>query len=298
MLNRKNKDGLYDSNNEDDRNLVNLDTFPLLDEDGQEVRVFNAHGKRVLRRRAEIDHNPCGVLMDLEDVHALFKPDRQYPLDVDIYSEDPLVQDLVKVVAYPLGFLRTAGNVQATGIPACFYEALRDINQSIHNNPHRSTDSDNDSASDAPPLPRTNVVRGVSSQFYNHITHRVATRAGRHDTQQGTVTSALAGAFAKTRKDVATATKKQDYCDLGLPSDRFRKRIELEDCPRSCRAEIVYSVDVGSMGDRSGRYVVTSNSLYLSFYLMRSVAPYSQRSFSLLPGHGKGRMYEKASNTI
>jgi len=55
-------------------------------------------------------------------------------------------------------------------------------------------------------------VKPLSSQFYNYITHWMATQAGRHDAQQGTMTAALSGSFAKTTKDQNTAAKKQSDC--------------------------------------------------------------------------------------
>jgi hypothetical protein len=96
------------------------------------------------------------------------------------------------------------------------------------------------------------VVKPVSSQFYNYMTHRVASRAGRHDSQQGTVTAAVAGAFATSRKHKTIASKKQEYCDQSLPSDRFHDRFSIEDCPTSCRAEFVYSIDIRRLQDPSG----------------------------------------------
>jgi hypothetical protein len=102
------------------------------------------------------------------------------------------------------------------------------------------------------------AVKPVSSQFYNYLSHRVASRAGRHDSQQGSVTAAISGAFASSTKDKATALVKQDYCQDKLPSERFHGRItSVDDCPTSCRAELVYSIDVRALKDQSGSYVVS-----------------------------------------
>jgi hypothetical protein len=81
----------------------------------------------------------------------------------------------------------------------------------------------------------------------------MAGRSGQHDAQQGVVTSSIAGAFAQTDKHKQTASSKQLYCKLDLPSDRFHKKISLDNSPACCRAELVYSVDVRALADPSGR---------------------------------------------
>jgi hypothetical protein len=95
----------------------------------------------------------------------------------------------------------------------------------------------------------------VSCQFYNYIAHRVAGRAGQHDSQQGSVTAAVSGGFAETRRDKATAAQKRSFCEQGMPYERFHERISIDDPPTSCRAELVYSIDVRALNDPSGSYV-------------------------------------------
>ena len=196
--------------------------------------------------------------MDLENVHTLFN--REDPLDnnSDFNDYGDLESHSVNVDVYPLGFLRVAGNVQATGIPQCFYSALTEISRSVRKNTNQSTDPENDVLSDDPESPfrpHMPVIRSVAAQFYNYILHRTATHAGRHDSQQGTVTAALAGTFAQTKKDKDTATKKQRYCDAALPSERFHNRIHRSECPTCCRAEFVYSVDVRSLKSQTGMHI-------------------------------------------
>jgi len=114
---------------------------------------------------------------------------------------------------------------------------------------------------DTPPPPPPQIQGGqqvlkpVACQFYNYIAHRTATRAGKHDTQQGTVTAAIAGGFAETQEDRNRAKKFIKYCDTALPSHRFQKHIDIDDCPSSCRAELVYSVDVRALRHPTGRFV-------------------------------------------
>jgi hypothetical protein len=262
VLNQKHRDGLYDSPDPNIRQEIILDDFPLLDADGKEVHVFGSNGNRVLRRKMLIDRNQpsCPVLVDLSHIQTLFKPNP----DLDKVQEDDesysdyVDEDLVRVDAYPLGFLKTAGNIQATGVPNCFYPILKTINGSVRKN-HQNHDNalgggdemDVDNDEDYAPSFQS-VVRPVSSQFYSYLAHRTASRAGRHDSQHGHVTAAISGAYAKNPKDKTNALDKQTYCNQSLPFERFHDRISIDDCPTSCRAELVYTIDVRALKDPSG----------------------------------------------
>ncbi|KAI9429358.1 hypothetical protein H4582DRAFT_2150251 [Lactarius indigo] len=224
-----------------------------------EVAIFDRDGKRIPRRRALVDPDEpdCGVLMNLEKIHSLFNPDQGYSADADeLFGQDLTKYDIINVDVYPLGFLRTAGNVQASGIPPCFYRAIAEINKSVCKEEDESSSESSWEGSEEGGNMRSRGGRSAVKQChhnsYNYISHRVATRAGRLDSQQGTVTAALAGAFAQTDKEKATAKKKQAYCDQALPSDRFHTRIDRKDCPTCCRAELVYSVDVRALRSPSG----------------------------------------------
>jgi hypothetical protein len=239
-----------------------------------------------------IDQNQpsCPVLVDLTHIQGLFQPNPDIPIqDNDESYSDHIDEHLVRVDAYPLGFLKTAGNIQATGVPNCFYPVLKDINRSVRVNPrssptppsdHPDDDDDNpmQGGLDAAGTSSQQVVKPVSSQFYNYIAHRVASRAGRHDSQHGHVTAALAGAYSKTQKDKATASGKQAYCDRDLPSSRFHKRISIDKCPTACRAELVYTIDVRALKDTSGSWVLP---FFISTpFLIHAILPFV--SFLLL----------------
>jgi hypothetical protein len=251
-----------------------LDDLDLVDGNGAEIEIFGEDGARVYRRTFVLDDDEpaCGVLVDLTNIQGLFNPDPSLNPDRDLGADDVDLTDsderLVQVEAYPLGFLRTAGNIQATGIPHCFYPALTRINKSVRRVRRRRRSSfalsddeeeedddeeDEEEERDGGVLaPMDEVVKAVSSQFYNYVTHRVASRAGKHDSQQATVTAAVSGAFAKTIKDKSTAWTKRAYCERGLPSERFHKRICIGSCPKCCRAEFVYSIDVRGLKKPTG----------------------------------------------
>ncbi|KAH8980399.1 hypothetical protein EDB86DRAFT_2835364 [Lactarius hatsudake] len=216
---------LYDGDNKNSRKKVNLQRLPMMTEEGTEIAIYDESGRKIPRRRAtrQIEDPACGVLMDLVNVHNLFHPSREYPLSEDDRMEeyDELRPETGRVDVYPLGFLRTVGNVQAEGIPPCFYKGIKEIS--------------------------SKVIKPISSQFYNYISHRAVSRAGDMDTEKGTVTAVLAGAFATTAKDRATARGKQEQCRVALPWKRFHDKVSCYDCPVSCRGEIVYAVNVRAL---------------------------------------------------
>ena len=196
--------------------------------------------------------------MDLKSIQGLFNPDTSaIILDDAAYSSSQYEDPFVRVDAYPLGFLKMAGNVKASGVPHCFYPLLTKINKSLRSNHEASVENSGEHNPEAPHMePSYRALKPVSSQFYNYMAHRVASRAGRHDAQQGTVTAAIAGAHATTDKDKNTAKEKQRYCKKALPSERFHARINsVQDCPNDCRAELVYSVDVRALDEQSGSSV-------------------------------------------
>jgi hypothetical protein len=245
-----------------------------LDDEGREIPIYNSDGDRI--RRREVGPNegvpPCGVLVNLENIQALFDPYTSTDHDgEDSSTHSSELEDAYapKVDAYPLAFLRTVGNLQANGIPPCFYPLVTEINREVGKRQEsqeepdgswwaedgRNSSEDREDGRRSEQVPTLRAVKPVSSQFYNYMMHRVATRAGRYDAQQGTVTAAISGGFAKTERHRDIAFDKRTHCNGGLPSDRFHTRFSLEDCPTSCRAEFVYSVDVRALKEPSGRRV-------------------------------------------
>ncbi|KAH8998202.1 hypothetical protein EDB86DRAFT_2828489 [Lactarius hatsudake] len=216
---------LYDGDNKNSRKKVNLQRLPMMTEEGTEIAIYDESRRKIPQRRAtrQIEDPACGVLMDLVNVHNLFHPSQEYPLSEDNRMEeyDELRPETGRVDVYPLGFLQTVGNVQAEGILPCFYKGIKEIS--------------------------SKVIKPILSQFYNYISHWAASQAGDMDTEKGTVTAALAGAFATTAKDRATARGKQEQCHVALPWKRFHDKVSCYDCPVSCRGEIVYAVNVRAL---------------------------------------------------
>jgi hypothetical protein len=264
----ENQDGIYDKAEGRDWELVeDLGKLPFTDEEDKEILVYNSKGQEIPRMEPveNVATGECGVLMDLSNIQALFSSGlrRQVMYDDDPSSSDDDAamwqqKEATKVEGYPLGFLRTVGNVQATGAPHCLYPTLGKINKCVRKVGDRASDGTDESPgseeSEGAKVSMGPVVKATSSQFYNLVAHRVVPRAGRLDSQRALVTAALSGAFVRSTKDKTTAKKKRRACDADLPSARFHQRIHLPNCPKACRAEVVYTVDVRNLKTQTGRY--------------------------------------------
>ncbi|KAI9430488.1 hypothetical protein H4582DRAFT_2063757 [Lactarius indigo] len=250
---------LYDGDDKKSRKKVNVERLAVMNSDGEEIGIYDSNGRKIPRRRAKrLESDPaCGVLMDLENVQNLFHPSREYPL-----SEEERMEEFDEL-REPMG--------RAEGIPPCFYKGIREISKKVHVDPNggeserssssrssrSSVESSRSSEEGMRRIGRTQVIKPISSQFYNYISHRAASQAGDMDTEKGTVTAALAGEFATTVKDRATARDKQEQCSVALPWKRFHNKISCYDCPVSCRGEIVYAVNVRALKVRTGRSLFT-----------------------------------------
>lgn len=301
-IKENNPGGVYDHLDPVFRKEVRLRDVPLLNDDGQEIPIYDENGDRIRRREVgpNEDVPPCGVLVNLENIQALFDPysvEHEHKHEHEHDGEDGSIHSseledayAPRVDVYPLAFLRTVGNLQANGIPPCFYPLVTEINRTVGKR-RRSPDVDRswwdddrsksseDEDAERPEgvgMATLRAVKPVSCQFYNYMMHWVATRAGQYNSQQGTVMAVISGAFARTERHKEIASDKQLHCNRGLPSDHFHLRFSLEDCLTSCRAELVYTVDVRALEDPSGRQVSPSPPLPLShafFFLSLPVLP-------------------------
>ena len=252
---------VYDDWDPDRRNEVDVIGYPLVDETGREVKLYNQNGCKVARRLAGVydGQEPCGVLLDLRHIEELLSAGGD---DVDLTGSDwdDGTIDLpdMKINVFPVSFLRDYGHFQANGVLQSFCKTMQGINNVIGRRPPPagSVDGDEDSE-DVEDTVVKRALHAVSSQGYNELSHRVATKASSHEVQQGRIMAALAGAYATTPKAQAIAKKALEACEAKLPFDRFMSKISAADCPRSLRMEQVYYIDLATVCDckRNGAYV-------------------------------------------
>jgi hypothetical protein len=228
---------LYDHFHPDIRSEVILHETDLYDEMGNEIRVYTEDGYLFPRREPYVDPHspPCGILLNLRNADRLYG--HELP-DVDDANFDNVV-----ISIYPQAFLHQYGHMKASGTLSSFNHVIRDIKSQtgkrVRFDPDQETwdeiaedeDEDDDTVIKIP-------LVGVSSQFYNELSHRVAADAGSHEVQQGHITAALAGSYANTLKDKKSFAKKVKSCDRKFPfGENFSAN--LSPCSQS-RASIFY----------------------------------------------------------
>ncbi|KAF9515149.1 hypothetical protein BS47DRAFT_1391881 [Hydnum rufescens UP504] len=249
----ENQDLLYDSWDPDLRNRIrDLDALPLVDEDGNEVRIYDEEGCRVLRRFAVVDVNQpaCGVLLNLSTCEALFNLD---PSQLDD-GECPIHLSL-----YPQAYLRSVGHAQANGILPDFQVIVNRLNDEI-TRPDRADDQSDDDDEEWDEHRRPPALRGVKFQAYNEMVHRFTDRHGGMRVQRGAVTAAAAGRYARDAKDCQSATKTWDAVKTLLPHEHMSEQLSPANCPRDLRLEQVYNLDLHRLPEerRNGRYIYTN----------------------------------------
>ncbi|KAI0285218.1 hypothetical protein BC826DRAFT_973078 [Russula brevipes] len=227
-LQRQYQDNIYDECTENSRCQVNLETLSLLDKCGNEIQIFSKTGMCIqwTRRANDPKERPCGVLVNLTNIQALFHPALQVSPEYESSGVGGSIPTLVDVEVYPLYFLHTVSNIKVTGLLNCFYPLLTRVNKTIcdlprsKNNYNNDKDEDNEHNPHISGLSPDPIVFPVSLQVYNYITHLTVLQSGCNDIQHGSVTSALSGAFSQSEEDGHIANKRSIFEHTILPLAR------------------------------------------------------------------------------
>jgi hypothetical protein len=248
---------IYDSPDNNDRNLIDhLDTLPLLDDNHQEINIYNQDGYRIPRRVPlhNINHEPCGLLADLTRIRSLFRSPAESaynPNDTDSDNDTDILHNPCTINVYPQAFLRQYGHFQANDVPLGFHPIINSINRSLPTN-----------ADDANP-----VLHGIACQGYNHIQHCLTEQAGKLEVVHGRITTSLSGANATSQKTRRTHDKILESTLFSRPHDRINHKLSKESgLSRAFRVEPIFVVNIQALKQvyRSGAYVIILNSFILS----------------------------------
>lgn len=233
---------LYDSIYENDREIVVLAQFPMLDTNKRERPVYTEDGQRVALRLARLypGRGQCAILVDLDNIRDMFdQPDG----DDDMSDFESSPQPHTVVNAYRQGFLKSAGHIQANNVPHDLKLILNDINSIVaHDAAPQPNDEGSDDGQHVPhPMP---ALFGVDCQMYNTVMHHVRGTANTHDAQCGDVTAALAGTYSEGATQRKTAKRLKDSCTTRLPHENYRLIIDHPDLDTSLRIENVFLIDL------------------------------------------------------
>jgi hypothetical protein len=243
---------LYDSPDMETREQIVLADLDLLNPQGREIHVYSERGSVVPRRKPIFDEglDPCGILMNLSNIHELFVPMANNEDDVDLdYRDDmdeafeQMPKKKLKYYIYPQAFLKKHGHIQANHVPVQFQPVIDEINRVIQD---RDDDMDDDGY---PGLKKALPLEGISFQGYNEAMHRIRPVAKFHDVQLGQLTAISAGSYAANESSKRKAASLTLQCSHNLPHERFATKIATPGLVRDLRLENVYTLDMMAMNE-------------------------------------------------
>lgn len=188
---------LFDSDDPAHRSGIDdLAIYPVVDEAGFEIPIYNRNGIRVPRRSITIDlDGPIHpILMKLDNIYQMFDengPRHDFEMSDD--EEDNYRPASSHHTAYPQAFLRKYGHVQADCAPASLTRYIQRIIDSVH---VRNLPEDHPDYDDDPDVLEATAIVVRAFQAYNSALHRTRTRQQSHDAQRGQISAALAALFA------------------------------------------------------------------------------------------------------
>lgn len=219
-----------------------------LDELTEDARIFTEKGVEIPRfyhrfNGGEAQRKPCGVLVDLNNLHTFFQPDERL-----LYARaGPRPKNLRP---YPQAGLVTAGHLQADVLISDFYLRLEAINLDILKNGEE--DPQEELLTEALKWP----VYGVSCQMYNAVMHHTrGIGSQHHDVARGTVSGALGGMCTTEAAPTKQAMDLRRACWAQMPHEAYKVKASNDAVCKDLRLENVYWVDFDQIPEenRTGR---------------------------------------------
>jgi hypothetical protein len=222
-----------------------LHTLPVFDDGGHEIRIYSSAGVRIPRVKALCgrDAPTAGVLVRLDTIKDLFSG----PSGSEENSSP------ISVTVYPQSYFSNLGHVKANTAISSFQKIIDKVNCDI-------MDLEPEALHHHANANLIRPVTPISSQFYNQLSHRLATRAGTQQVQRGEQTTASAAGYS----GYSIAALHKGKTLLSACSDRlpFTRHFDLldeinpeEDTPTDLRAENVFLLDMRAVhpANRKGR---------------------------------------------
>ena len=160
---------IFDSADTEVREPVILDDLALLDEDGQEVQIYDHAGYQIPRREPilEDDTDFNGMLFNLRTLHRLFM--------LDGLDDETRVEDLTMTehYLYPMASLKTIRHFQAKGLMTPLLKKVKALNASIW---EQYNGDDEDNIANKLLTGYSPLIEGIACQGYNLLSHRVRTQ--------------------------------------------------------------------------------------------------------------------------
>lgn len=192
--------------------IDDLANYPMEDEAGRYMHVYDKHGHRHPRRLLRYPENmprsrlppACGILFNLDRLPEIFERYDAARAMVPVPGGDQ-----VDTFGYPMASTRLYGHYQGNnGVPAPINRVRHQVAMDVRRRDpddldpdEEASDEEDDFGYDANDLSHP-AVEGVMCQGYNVFSHRVRPQGARFQVaQQGWVTQVLAGSHYSSKKD-------------------------------------------------------------------------------------------------
>jgi hypothetical protein len=246
------EDELYDSMDPYDREPItraDIDEYPVLDDNGDERRLFTSEGYRVPRRvpRFLRDTLPFGALLDFSRIHEMFEASA---------ADDNSIEDgTTPFTVYPQAGLLSCGHIASKGLMFPYRTPIRTLNMSLRGD-QRDEDMDMDIDDDNSVTEHRLPIKGISSQVYNSAMHNTrGSSTQHHGVVLGNVTAALASYWTENTSASHKAEAFTSKCDRQLPHEEYHHKITSRPISRDLRLENVYAITMSAIHPtkRNGR---------------------------------------------
>ncbi|KAI1784754.1 hypothetical protein LXA43DRAFT_1167648 [Ganoderma leucocontextum] len=230
-------DEIYETRHQT-RPVHDLETLRLVDDDGEEIHIFDREGWRIPRRQPVVavdrDGNiqECGLLQKLSKVQGrLFAEDGDYgswrrfvedlegdegmdliqveggepvPLTFAAWADGRPLEDEVEPRLFPHLYTKDSGQWQADGIIKPMRRFVYQVHRALRAQAGRGL-----------------CVEPVRSQCYNTLAHHTRASSRLHVAQRGILTGTAAGAWERSAKGARTAKTLFDKTSLLMPHRRL-----------------------------------------------------------------------------
>jgi hypothetical protein len=252
ILQEAGDNGLFNSPDPFERESISreeLEDLPMLQENGEEIPIFNDAGFPIPRRNPAFQRStlPLGGLIDFADIGQMFGPARD--------DDDDDAPSATKFQVYPQAGLCSCGHVVAQGLMYPMTTFLNTLTEGLSQGYHENN-NDMNVDWERPDYP---AVSGISSQIYNAVMHNTrGNSAQQHGVVLGNVTAALAGYWSRGTPKMGDAEALARKCDQQLPHEEYLLKITTRPLDRDLRVENVVGITMAAIHptQRTGRYAI------------------------------------------
>lgn len=186
-----------------------MDHLPenYINEDGQDIPVFDEDGMQVPRRRPIYDGDDTyGVIAHLPRARSLF--DTVDPFDGNAYPDDDEYNSGIglEITTYPQAFTRDLGFFQCNRVPYAFHRYIHAVNHDVVDPRYQHEGLEAYGNGTRTIRFTRQALNPVSTQGYNTCVHRGRGAGDHHHlVQHGIITAAIAGTYSTTPQNVRRA---------------------------------------------------------------------------------------------